>query len=73
MNTSEIAEKFSFNDYNLIQVYEAAPLSGLISFDATVIASKKIDIIEEFILRSIDKGLTSVNEIANFLDSMKNL
>lgn len=68
MNTSEIAEKFSsFNDYNLIQVYEAALPLWLISFDATVIASKKIDIIEEFILRSIDKGLTSVNEIANFL------
>ena len=68
MNTSEIAEKFSsFNDYNLIQVYEAALPLWLISFDATVIASKKIDIIEEFILRSIDKGLTSLNEIANFL------
>lgn len=68
MTSEEIAEKFSqVSGYNLVNYYQAALPLWIISFDATVISRKNIPLIEEFILRSIDEGLHSVEDIAGFL------
>jgi phosphatidylserine/phosphatidylglycerophosphate/cardiolipin synthase-like enzyme len=68
MTTEEIAEKFSrVSGYKLVNYYQAALPLWIITFDATVIARKQIPLVDEFILRAIHEGLTTVEEVAGFL------
>ena len=68
MTTEEIAEKFSrISGYKLVNYYQAALPLWIINFDATVIARKQIPLVDEFILRAIHEGLTTVEAIAGFL------
>jgi hypothetical protein len=68
MTTEEIAAKFARKPgYKLVDFRDAALPVWLIDIDALVIASKKVPLVEEFILRSVSSGLAEPAEIGAFL------
>lgn len=68
MTAEDIAERYShLSGYRFINYYQVALPLWIITFDATVVAQKKIPLIEEFILLSINSGLGSLQEVSGFL------
>ncbi|MBU3665992.1 MAG: hypothetical protein FGM15_08990 [Chthoniobacterales bacterium] len=68
MTTEEIAARHSsVPGYTLIDVAEVALPIWRIEVEALVIAKKEVALVDEFILRSIGAGLSSVSQLSGFL------
>jgi len=69
MNNDELAQKhaFDFPGYKLVDFYEAAFPSYAIQLQVLMELKRPIPVLEEFILKTVDAGMTKVADIAGVL------
>lgn len=68
MTAEEIAGRYNkLPGFRLVDYHSVALPLWQITFDALVIAEKKCAVVDEFILRAIDRGVDVVDDLAGFL------
>ena len=69
MNIEELAQRYAndFPGYKLVDFYEAAFPSYMIQLQVLMQVKRPIPVLEEFILKTVDAGFTSIGDIAGIL------
>ena len=68
MTPEDIAARYNkLPGFRLADYHSVALPLWLITFDALVISEKKHPVVDEFLLRAIERGVATVAELAGFL------
>lgn len=68
MTAEEVAARYNkIPGFRLVDYHSVALPLWLVTFDALVIAEKKYAVVDEFILRAIDREVNTVQDLAGFL------